>query len=250
MEFNKIYQELADVPFMTERQAKLMYRFILEFKPKAILELGFAHGKSTCIMAAALEEIGEGKIITIDDHSAKDLTPRIESLIEQFGFKNFISPIHSHTTYNWELMKLVHQNNETNAKVNNFDFCYIDGAHNFETDSAAFFLVDLLLNRGGAILFDDMDWTYASSEGLKGSKFIEKFSEEELTTPHIKTLFDNIVVNHPNYHNFSVKDEWGWAFKKDVNYSKDSVKLKSIYDDTSISSDIKNLLRKIKNRIL
>ena len=41
-----------------------------------------------------------------------------------------------------------------------FDFCYIDGGHNWSDTGFAFFLVDRLLKSNGIIVFDDLDWTY------------------------------------------------------------------------------------------
>ncbi len=53
---------------------KKLYDFILASDVVNILELGFAHGNSTCYMAAALEERSEGHILTMDLASARDRT--------------------------------------------------------------------------------------------------------------------------------------------------------------------------------
>ena len=47
-----------------------------------------------------------------------------------------------------------------------YDFCFIDGAHTWDTDGFAFCLVDRMLRPGGWIIFDDLNWTHAHSPTL------------------------------------------------------------------------------------
>ena len=108
-------------------------------------------------------------------------------------------------------MKLIEENNEPI-----FDFCYIDGAHDWYVDGFAFFLVDKLLKPGGMIIFDDMNWCFASSPSLKNTTRVQRMTDDEKNTPHIKKIFDLLVKQHPDYHNFNMmyNNQWGVAQKK------------------------------------
>src|SRR5262249_62210721 len=44
------------------------------------------------------------------------------------------------------------------AEQRRFDFAFIDGFHTFDYALVDAFLVDRLLNVGGAVAFDDADW--------------------------------------------------------------------------------------------
>lgn len=158
MKFSEIAARVGGIPHMLPWQGEFVYRLILEDDIEQVLELGVAHGTSALYMAAALHEKGCGKVIAIDRQQALSLNPNIIELSKKTGLDEFIEPVFAHTTYNWELMKLLEQHSEPFL-----DFCYLDGAHNFETDTCAFFLIDRLLKPGGCILFDDVSWSYAKS---------------------------------------------------------------------------------------
>ncbi len=93
-----------------------------------------------------------------------------------------------------------------------FDFCYIDGGHTWDVTGFAFFLVDKLLEPGGVLIFDDINWTI-----LKGSARSKvKTPEEEENTAQVKKVFELLVSAHENYHNTKLlnNNNWGFAQKK------------------------------------
>jgi len=60
---------------MAPREGKIVYEFIRDAKIRDILELGFANGASTMYLAAAVDEVGGGSILTMDNQSAKARSP-------------------------------------------------------------------------------------------------------------------------------------------------------------------------------
>ena len=71
MKFDEIDKLIGNLSYMTSDNGKSIYDFIIENNIQNILELGCAEGKSTLYMAAALDEIGSGAIITIDLRNPK-----------------------------------------------------------------------------------------------------------------------------------------------------------------------------------
>ncbi len=63
-----VKQHVGKTPYMKLKKANFFYDLIEAHQLRSILELGFFHGVSTVYLAGALEEIGGGKITTIDLH--------------------------------------------------------------------------------------------------------------------------------------------------------------------------------------
>ena len=249
MKIQDVIAKIKDVPHMSAEQGMAIYNMILNNDIVEILELGFAHGTSSCYMGAALHEKGKGQVTTIDNKSALQRKPNIHELLNEFGFTN-IKAIFSETTYNWELMKIIEKQTINNSCKPIFDFCYIDGAHNFEIDTCAFFLVDKLLKPGGYILFDDLKWTYAESPALKDTKWVNSMPEDEKKTAHVEKITNLIVKQHPNYENFQISNNWFLARKKisstNSNNSSEKIRLNQYYkDETVYLSGIKGVLKKL-----
>ena len=64
---DRVAAAMRDQPWgVTEEQGRLLYSFILREEPEQILELGCGIGTSACYMAAALAELGRGRVTSID----------------------------------------------------------------------------------------------------------------------------------------------------------------------------------------
>ena len=95
-----------------------------------------------------------------------------------------------------------------------FDFCYIDGAHDWYTDGFAFYLVNQLLVPGGLIVFDDINWTYSSSPSLKNTERVKRMPIEEKTTQQVRKVFELLVKPNSEYYKFEEKGDWAYAWKR------------------------------------
>jgi predicted O-methyltransferase YrrM len=208
MKIEQIQREVDGIPHMAISHARLMTEFILDYQPQNILELGFRHGVSTCYMAGALKETGRGSITTVDLETARALQPNIETLLTKLGLRDLVTVFYEPTSYIWRLMKMLEA-----SPVPRFDLCYLDGAHSWFVDGFAFFLVDRLLVPGGWIIFDDLDWTYASSPALKDSSLVRAMPHEEANCPQVRKVYELLVKTHPAYSESSERDGWAYARK-------------------------------------
>lgn len=211
MKFDDVDKAVAGTRFMTTEQARTVYDFIVDNKLSSVLELGFAHGKSTCYFAAAVQEVdpASAKVVTMDLHSTKKREPNIDTLLERTGLGDLVTPVYANTSYTWELMKLIEQPDPPK-----FDFVYIDGGHTWDVSGYGFFLTDKLLAPGGWVLFDDLDWTLGGSATMKTKPWVQKLPAEERDTAQVRKVFELLVAQHQNYTNVHEKDHWGWAQKK------------------------------------
>lgn len=209
MQLSEVEKAVHGVPFMTLEQAKRLTSVMLENGCSDVIELGFFHGVSTCYMAAALDETGrDWSITTMDLNSALEVEPTIEDLLAAIGLRDRVTVFYEESSYIWRLLKMLEED-----PTPRFDFCYLDGAHNWPDDGFAFFLVDRLLKPGGWIVFDDIEWSYASSPSMRESDLVRSMPTEQQTMQQVKKVFDLLVRTHPNYGEFSVDAGWGFAKK-------------------------------------
>lgn len=73
--------------------------------------------------------------------------------------------------------------------------------------------MDKLLTPGGWLLFDDLDWTYASSPTLAWAPSNLGLPDDEYRTAQVGEVFDLLVRQHPNYGECHRMGRWGWARK-------------------------------------
>ena len=199
---DSIHPHVANLPYMRLKQAKELTAFLHQEKLTKVLELGFFHGVSSCYLAAAMKAIGGNPIVTIDLLSAKQRRPNIEDLLGRCDLLDHVEFHYEATSYNWRLMDFIEAGRR-------FDFCYIDGGHDWYNTGFAFFLVDKLLEPGGWILFDDLDWTM---EHLALPSIATR-SLDERRTPQVRKVWELLVQQHPSYGNFREQRRWGFAQK-------------------------------------
>ena len=216
MKFEVVKELLCGVPYMAEDEGWELYNFICKEKPSSILELGHAHGASTIYMAAALDEIGSGVIETVDLSAAQDRDPNLEKLTLDSGLNEFINIFREKNSYTWFLKKKIENCTSGYICEPIYDFCFIDGPKNWTIDGLAFFLVNKLLKNKAWILFDDYLWTHGKHDGRESTDGItvRSLGNEELEEPHIKLIFELLVMQSGEFSNFKIQDNWwAWAQK-------------------------------------
>jgi predicted O-methyltransferase YrrM len=205
--------ELDYQPLTSQGAGRLLYDFVLHSDVQDVLELGFAHGTSTAYLAAALHEKGVGRVTTIDRRAALSREPNIHGVLRHLGLEAFVRPVFAERSYNWELLRLLEGQTSGDQTTACFDFCFFDGAHTWETDGFAFYLVDKLLRDDRWILFDDLHWSYAASP-TSSSGEMDELPEEERTRAQLELVFDLLVRNHASYERFRVLGNYAWAYKR------------------------------------
>lgn len=251
MKFQNVYNKVKNIPFISVNNAKSLYEFIIKNKSKSILELGVAHGTASCYIAAAIDEIGGGKLTCVDLADVKDhFQPSIESQLDDLGLSKYVDIYRMKSGYNWFLHNEIKASSiNDNICIPKYDLIIIDGPKNWTIDSSSFFLSDKLLKENGWIIWDDYLWTYANADKKRDETdgiLHKSFSEEELKIPHIKEIFQLLVMQHPNYGDFIIQEDsdWAWANKK----KHDIKNVKYSHSQSFHSLLIKGLKHFIKKR--
>jgi hypothetical protein len=83
-----------------------------------------------------------------------------------------------------------------------YDYVYLDGAHTWDVDGLAFFLLDRLLKPGGYMDFDDYGWSMALSPTQNpgvNPRNIDLFTDEQIRTSHITLIVELLVKRDRRY---------------------------------------------------
>jgi predicted O-methyltransferase YrrM len=227
MEFEAIAEAVRGFRNMTPEQGRRVYDHVRSTKPAEILELGTSYGVSAAYMAAALEANGDGRVTTVDhvrSNSPQELLGGVDpAVVRRINVVRI-----EDSSYNWWLKEQVAARSDASGNCAPlYDFCYLDGAHNWTVDGFAVVLIEKLLRPGGWLLLDDLNWDYRSDpHGLRERGVFFPLSKSELTTPQVRGVFDLIVKPHPAFGDFRVEDEeWAWARKSTGGTRKVSVKV-------------------------
>jgi predicted O-methyltransferase YrrM len=215
MEFEAIAERVRGFPNMTPEAGRRVYDHVRSTRPSEILELGTSYGVSAAYMAAALEANGEGRITTVDhvrSNSPDELLARVDpTVVRRINLVRV-----EYSSYNWWLREQIAARSDPAGNCEpEYDFCYLDGAHNWTVDGFAVVLIEKLLRPGGWLLLDDLNWVYRSDpHGTRERGVFFPLSASEHTEPHIREVFDLIVKPHPALGDFRVEDDvWAWAQK-------------------------------------
>lgn len=201
-----VHAAIGELPYMTLEEADTLFDFITSRRLHACLELGFYHGVSSAYIAAALDEMGQGTLVTVDRHTARQLAPNIEEVLSSVQLTHRVTWFYEEHSYHWRLMKFLEQ-----GWHERFDFCYIDGGHTWTDTGFAFCLVSRLLKPGGWILFDDLHWTH---QRAFPHDTVAGMSQEERQTPQVGKVFDLLVRTDPQFDTFLTEGAWGFARKR------------------------------------
>jgi predicted O-methyltransferase YrrM len=218
MKFDEIHKLVGHVPFISKRNAELLYATIIDHRLTNVLELGIAHGTATCYMAAALEELGSGCVTAVDlVAAAGTFRPSAEEQLKATGLERFAVIHRMQSGYTWFLHDEIRRQTADDKCQAVYDLCIIDGPKHWTIDGCAFFLVDKLLNQNGWLIFDDYMWTYQNA-GREVTDGISNraMSEEERRSPQVREVFELLVKQHPNYSEFEVSGDGNWASARKI----------------------------------
>jgi predicted O-methyltransferase YrrM len=221
MKFEQVYGILLNhqkaissrVVLLAEATLREIYDCVIATRSRDCLELGTGHGATTCVIAAALEEIGGGTITTIDHRP--DRKHNISELAQVTGMQRYVRAIVHPAGYNWTLMGILREQTAAGRCEPCVDFCYLNGAHEWVTDALAALLALRLLRPGGWLMIDDLNFRLRGCNPGWEKDFGHK-TNEELDTPQIGMVFDLLVKTHPDLERLALTNTGhiGWARRK------------------------------------
>ena len=190
-----------------------LYDTVLAEKRVACLELGTGFGATSSVLAAAMGETG-GRVVTIDIWRHRPVG--VDLVAEFVGVQDSLEIVVEPLGYNWWLADRIRERSGSGGCAPMFDFCLLDGAHEFEPDALAVVLAAKLLAPSSTLVLDDLNFRLRDVASWK-EVFKDK-SERELDTFQIGMVWDVVVQQHPEFGGFRVTHDGriGWARKNDA----------------------------------
>lgn len=142
----------ASRPYTPDDEGDLIYRLIMEIGRGRCLETGFGTGSTAAYMLAAVRDLGEGSVTSVD-FSEANFNQLGRDLIASSGMGNLHTLIEENS--NLAIPRLFAEGRE-------FDFVYLDGWKTFDHLTMELYFIARMLSVGGMIVFDD---SYLSSVG-------------------------------------------------------------------------------------
>ncbi|MCW3015126.1 MAG: hypothetical protein JWO02_2218 [Solirubrobacterales bacterium] len=210
MRFGDVADAIEGVPFIDRWHGRALYDHIRESGVRDVLELGTAHGASVCYLAAAVAANGGGTVTTVDRYHFAGPAP--EDTLGRAGLLEGVELVRiEHSSYSWWLKNEVQARSDASGNCEGaYDFCLLDGSHDWHIDGLSVLLVERLLRPGAWLALDDLDWSYERSAVQRPPNL----SAEEIATPHVQEIFDVLLRPHPSFTQFRVDHgTWGWAQK-------------------------------------
>jgi len=128
--------------------AEFLYEYIRQHKCQSTLEIGMAFGLSTVAICQVHQDRDAGSHIAIDPYQKKKKYRAIGLLnVQRAGLAERLRFVEESSVT--ALPKLV----EEGVKL---DLAFIDGNHQFDYTLLEFFYIDMLMETGGLIIFDDL----------------------------------------------------------------------------------------------
>lgn len=90
MELEQVHGVIKGIPVMSFDQAAELTSFIKRQKLNNILELGFAHGVSSCYIAGILDEMQTGHLTTMNQNLHEIENQNIESLLSKLKLSSYV----------------------------------------------------------------------------------------------------------------------------------------------------------------
>lgn len=165
---SRVIGEICQIAASPKKWGELIFKLIIDFKPKNCLELGTNLGISACYQLAGLKLNNAGQLTTLEG------SPEIANVaiknFKNLGFDNFKVEI---GRFNDVLPGILNSDLK-------YDFVFIDGHHDKDATLNYFDLIFPFLESKSIVIFDDINW----------SKGMEEAWDKLLQDSKIKFAFD------------------------------------------------------------
>lgn len=165
-----------------------LYDTLVALKPEICLEIGTFHGQSARVFQDYFtEHCPTGKLITIDIKKYVDLSD-LPNVFQIIGHPHVTNSTNWHHVNEQELMPYTDSSVKMNVRLiqnanhwHGFDFCFLDGDHQWESVRRDFLIAANVLEFPKYILFDDIDVEAHDSA---------RYYQEQILTKETLNIYD------------------------------------------------------------
>jgi predicted O-methyltransferase YrrM len=140
-------EQQKQYPRAMQSYVYMLYEFVLEYRPKKMLEIGVQNGQSTKTILMAMNEIKFGKLVSIDHKRRESILDQNHADLKEYW--HFIQG-NSHAPETFQAAKDALEEGEQ------YDMLFIDGDHKYPGVKNDFEEYTRLVKPGGIILLHDI----------------------------------------------------------------------------------------------
>lgn len=190
MKLEKVQSALADSFGVGANLGGHLYHLALKERPREILVTGWRTANTLCYFAAAMQELGTGRVIALDDGLSPRDAANARKLIDSLELGSFVEWRRSDGGRAWLLQELAASVGEHHA----FDLVFMENTRDLAVDGWTLSLAERWLRPDGLLLVHGIGWTYRGSRALKDSKLVQEMPELLKNTPAADTLVKQVAV--------------------------------------------------------
>ena len=174
--FDPYYQKLADWRSGVGESTHFLYALVRALKPRMIVEIGSARGRSTCTMALACKENGGGVVVAVDPHTPNAWSDG-GSEVGTFEFLNARLDLYG-LRQHCRIIRSISAEAARDWKTP-IDLLFIDGDHTYEGVKADWLNFHKHLTPKSVVAFHDSLWEYyPDNAGLRPNIGVPRFLSE------------------------------------------------------------------------
>jgi predicted O-methyltransferase YrrM len=129
-------------------ECEVLQDWVLEHRPRRLLEIGCAYGVSTVAVCEAVERLGGAEVYhVVDPHQHAEWRGAGLAALERAGYRHLVE-LHEEASET-VLPRLL-------AAGGRLDFAFVDGWHSFDQVMMETYYLNRLLAPGGLLVFDDV----------------------------------------------------------------------------------------------
>lgn len=163
-----------DIPSGLGQSGWYLYGIIRAMRPEVCVEIGSAHGWSTCLIALALEQNLKGMLYAVDPHVPNDWSDpnpnqsldALRANLHASGLSQRVRIIRKTTA------------NAASELPGRIDFAFVDGDHSFDGVKTDWELLRPRLNPWSIVVFHDSLW-----EVHRGVALYEQWRSDKMGVP-------------------------------------------------------------------
>lgn len=148
-------REIDIIQSIPRPAAEFLYQLVRQMRPRFAIEVGMAWGFSSAAICAALRDNGGGASVIIDPYQMETWEGVAIAALERFGLATFaqvqIERSDLFLPKFWE------------GRKHRIDFAFVDGDHRIDAVFVDFYFLNKLLDVGGTIVFDDLQFNSVAS---------------------------------------------------------------------------------------
>lgn len=177
----------------------------------------------------------------VDNLSALGRVPRADETVSRAGVSEYVDLVFAPDGYLWWMLQQIES-----GTSERFSLIYLDGSHSWFIDGFAVNLLSHFLKEGGYLILDDLDWTFEDPE-VRNSEIARGMSAEARAVPHIRQVWELLILADPGWGEFEEINDWGIARR--VQASEQRGKVEKVVVRRTLREEVGALTAEVGHRL-